>query len=46
MRGTVQADGSIDFSLHELTENDLIRSKWPNAPLNAIHECYVDNAEE
>src|ERR1017187_5114797 len=46
MRGAVHADGTIDFSLHELTENDLIQSKWPNAPLDAIHECYVDNAEE
>ncbi|HET6170803.1 MAG TPA: metallophosphoesterase [Terracidiphilus sp.] len=46
MQGTVHADGSIDFSLHELTENDLIQSKWPNAPLDAIHECYVHNADE
>ncbi len=45
MRGAVHADGTIDLSLHELTENDLIQSKWPNAPVDAIHECYVDNAE-
>jgi hypothetical protein len=24
----------------------MIQSKWPNAPLGAIHECYVHNAEE
>jgi hypothetical protein len=46
MRGTVHGDGSIDFSLHELTENDLVQSRWPNAPLDAIHECYVHNADE
>ncbi len=46
LRGTVHGDGTIDFALHELSENDLIRSKWPNAPLDAIHECYVHNADE
>jgi hypothetical protein len=46
MQGAVEADGSIDFSLHELSEDDLVRSKWPEAPLDAIHECYIHNAEE
>ena len=46
MKGTVHADGSIDFALYELSEPDLIRSRWPNAPLDAIHECYVHNADE
>jgi len=46
MQGTVHADGSIDFTLHELSEDDLIRVKWPNAPLDAIHECYIHNADE
>jgi Calcineurin-like phosphoesterase len=46
MQGNVHADGSIDFTLHELSETDLIQSKWPNAPLDAIHECYVHNADE
>jgi hypothetical protein len=45
LQGTVQADGSIDFVLHELSENDLIQSKWPNAPLDAIHECYIHNSD-
>jgi hypothetical protein len=45
MQGTVRADGGIDFSLHELSENDLIQSRWPNAPLEAIHECFVHNAD-
>ena len=42
MQGTVHGDGTIDFALHELSENDLIRSKWPGAPLAAIKDC-VDN---
>jgi hypothetical protein len=45
MQGTVHADGSIDFALHELSENDLVESKWPNAPLDAIHECYIHNTD-
>jgi hypothetical protein len=45
MQGTVRADGSIGFTLHELAENDLIQSKWPNASLDAIHECFIHNAE-
>jgi hypothetical protein len=44
MQGAVHADGSIDFTLHELSENDLMQSKWPNAPLDAIHECFIHNA--
>jgi hypothetical protein len=46
MRGTVRADGSIDFKLQELSEADLVQAKWPNAPLTAIHECYIHNADE
>jgi hypothetical protein len=45
LQGTVQADGSIDFALHELSEGDLVASKWPNAPLDAIHECYIHNSD-
>jgi len=46
MRGVVHGDGTIDFTLHELSEADLVRTRWPNAPLDAIHECYLHNAEE
>lgn len=46
MRGVVNKDGTIDFTLHELSEKDMDRARWPNAPLEAIHECYVDNAAE
>jgi hypothetical protein len=45
LQGTVHADGSIDFALHELSEEDLVQSKWPNAPLNAIHECFIHNSD-
>jgi hypothetical protein len=45
LRGTVHPDGSIEFGLHELSENDLVQSRWPNAPLEAIHECYIHNSE-
>jgi len=43
LRGTVQADGVIDFSLVELSEADLIAAKWKEAPASAVHECYVGN---
>ena len=46
MQGTVNADGAIDFALHELSEADLVEHKWPNAPVDAIHECYVHNGDE
>lgn len=45
LQGTVQADGSIDFALHELSESDLVASKWPSAPMDAIHECYIHNSD-
>jgi hypothetical protein len=45
LQGTVQADGSIAFALQELSENDLLSSKWPNAPAAAIHECYIHNSD-
>ena len=45
MQGTVNPDGTVNFSLHELSEDDLIKYKWPNAPLDAIHECYVHNSD-
>ena len=45
IQGQVHADGQIDFKLHELSEDDLVKNRWPNAPLEAIHDCYVNNAE-
>jgi hypothetical protein len=45
LHGTVHSDGVIDFTLHTLTEQDLIQSKWPSAPKDAIHECFVGNSD-
>jgi hypothetical protein len=45
VQGVVHPDGQIDFTLHELSEDDLKQYRWPNAPLDAIHECFVNNAE-
>lgn len=45
LQGTVHPDGSIGFALHELTENDLVQFRWPSAPLDAIHECFIHNSD-
>ncbi len=44
-RGTVHPDGTIDFAFQELSEQELVKSKWPAAPLDAIHECFVHNGD-
>ena len=46
VQATVHSDGAIDFTLHELTEQDLVNAKWPNAPDDAIHECFIHNGDE
>lgn len=45
VQGTVKPDGTIDFVLRELSEKELVDAKWPEAPLEAIHECYIHNGE-
>jgi len=45
VQGTVHSDGSIDFAPKELSEQDLVQARWPNAPVDAIHECYVHNGD-
>ncbi|MGB8261993.1 MAG: metallophosphoesterase [Terracidiphilus sp.] len=45
LQGTVRADGQIDFALRELSEADLVAARWPNAPLDAIHECVIHNGD-
>ncbi|MDR3741665.1 MAG: hypothetical protein P4L40_21815 [Terracidiphilus sp.] len=45
LQGRVLADGSIDFQLRELSESELMRHRWPNAQTDAIHECYIHNAD-
>jgi hypothetical protein len=46
VQGTVHPDGTIDLKFHELSEADLMAVKWPNAPQDAIHWCFVKNADE
>ena len=46
LQATVHGDGTIDFKLHELSEDDLIKAKWPEAPLDKIHWCYVHNNDD
>ena len=46
VQGAVQADGSISFAFHELTEDDIKQARWPDAQLDAIHDCFVNNADE
>lgn len=43
LQATVHGDGTIDFKLHELSEDDLIQVKWPEAPVDEIHWCYAHN---
>jgi hypothetical protein len=45
LQGTVHGDGTIDFGLHVLSESDLVQNKWPTAPLDAIHECFIHNSD-
>jgi hypothetical protein len=46
VQGTVHPDGTIDLQLKELSEQDLMSVKWPEAPQAAIHECYIHNGDE
>jgi hypothetical protein len=46
LQGIVHGDGTIDFKLHELSEDDLVQAKWPEAPLDEIHWCYVHNSDD
>jgi len=32
--------------MEELSAAAQVAVKWPNAPLDAIHECYVHNSDE
>jgi len=46
LQGTVHGDGTIEFKLHELSKDDLIQAKWPEASLKEICWCYAHNSEE
>ena len=43
LQGIVHSDGTVEFKLHELSESDLMDHKWPEAPNDAIHECFTHN---
>ena len=45
LQATVHGDGTMDFKLKEISEDEMAAHKWPNAPLAAIHECYVNNSD-
>lgn len=45
LQATVHADGTIDFAMQEVSEAEMIASKWPNAPLSAIYECFAHNSD-
>jgi hypothetical protein len=45
LQGAVFGDGTVNFTLRELSEEDLKQARWPNAPLDAIHECFLHNAD-
>jgi hypothetical protein len=42
---TVHDDETMDFALKEITEAEMTKHKWTNAPQAAIHECYVGNSD-
>ena len=42
---TVHKDGTMAFELKEISEDEMVKHKWPNAPLAAIHECFVGNSD-
>jgi hypothetical protein len=45
LRATVHRDGTIAFDLQEIGESEMVAHRWPNAPLEAIHECFVHNSD-
>ena len=45
VQGIVHKDGQIDFALHELSEEDLQEARWPDAPMEAIHDCFINNGD-
>ena len=42
---TVHPDGTLTFELKEISEKEMLDHKWPAAPNDAIHECYVGNSD-
>jgi hypothetical protein len=45
LQATVHPDGTVDFALKEISEEEMQSHKWPEAPSDAIHTCFVANAD-
>lgn len=45
LQATVHSDGTVAFELKEISEDEMERHKWPNAPDAAIHACYIGNSD-
>jgi hypothetical protein len=45
LQAKVFEDGTVKFEMLEVHEAEMIASKWPDAPLSAIYECYAHNSD-
>ena len=45
LQASVHADGTVSFDMEEIHEAEMIASKWPEAPLSAVYECYAHNSD-
>jgi hypothetical protein len=45
LEATVHEDGTIDFVLKEISEEEMMKHKWPDAPAATIHACFVGNSD-
>jgi hypothetical protein len=45
LQGIVNKDGTINFQMLEVNEAEMLASKWPEAPLSAVYECYAHNSD-
>jgi hypothetical protein len=45
LQATVYPTGAVTFQMLEISEAQMIASRWPNAPLGAVYECYTHNSD-
>jgi len=45
LQATVYPLGTVSFEMLEIGESEMIASRWPNAPLAAIYECFAHNSD-
>jgi len=45
LQATVEADGQVKFVLHQISEEEMLAHKWPQAPDAVVHECFIHNAQ-